>query len=799
MAARPDLLPASEGGFGAVARKASTPMSLGRCLIRADVGMLVVAEALTVSHPATADELDDLLGTDDLDGVLDALRRLQQMGVVLIEEAVARPVGALSDLLHRPLGLGPSFAELAGHLPADTVEHLAELVGASGASKPSATARAIARRLRTADGLARALDDAPEGIEELLGLLAEQRSPAIGLPAGWLYRQPDREDPLRWLLDRGLVVAVNDGVAELAREVVIACLPDGLAPGAALRPIALRPVEGLDADAVEATAADRAARTLEAAEALVRLALQGDISVRKAGGVGVREIRRLAKVVDLEARDVGRLLELLRWARLIEARPGRPVEATDLAPVWFQLDRWRRWLVLVRTWMSAPVFPSSALAIGLDDKPVPALADHDQIPATGLARTIVLTALAELGAGAAFHRDQLTEVVVWRAPNLWGVGEPPAEELVAWLLDELELLGLVAADAPTSLCRSLPDEKRTDGQPTDEQPTDGQPTDGQRTDGVAGVDVEEAAARFLGGEQEQFVLQADLTAVALGPLAPAVAGTLGDLADRQSGLTIPTFRFSESSLRRAFDVGWTSDSIEEFLAAHALSGLPQPLRYLIGDVARRYGSVRVLAARSVIVTSDEAEAVEIATTVRAARIGLRLIAPTVLISPLDPHQMVDELRAEGLFPVLDGATISLGRQTADHRAAPGRAGGDGAIGPGGQATTGVAAGGPSLPADWVGADLGDQVLPDEVTTAVEVLLDETAADGPSVPTPRSGLEHRFHLVWNRPAVVTHLRNGELVESTGVLVSVDDSLALLGDAGVEELPIEGVISIEDPNR
>jgi hypothetical protein len=763
MEVRPDLLSAAKGGFGAVARKAATPMSIGRCLIRADVGMLVVAEALTISHPATADELDDLLGTDDLDGVLDALDRLREMGVVVIEDSVARPVGALSDLLHRPLGLGPSFTELAGHLSDDAIATLASLVGATGATKPTATARAIARRLRTPEGLQRALDGAPAGIGELLSVLAEQRSPAVGLPAGWLYRQPDDQDPLRWLLDRGLVVPVNDAVAELAREVVIASLPRGLAPGAVLRPIDLRPVAGLGAEAVVGTAADRAARTLEAAETLLRLAQQGEISVRKAGGVGVREIRRLARIVVLEPRDVGRILELLRWARLIEARPGRVVAATDLVPAWFGLERARRWLVLVRTWMSAPVFPSSALAVGLDDKPVPALADHDQIPATGLARTIVLSALAELGDGAAFDREQLTEVVVWRAPNLWGVGEPPAEELVTWLLDELELLGLVAADAPTSLCRSLAggDQTALDG----------------------------SAARFLGGEQEQFVLQSDLTAIALGPLTPQAAGILGELADRQSGLSVPTFGFSESSLRRAFDLGWTADTIEEFLAAHALSGLPQPLRYLIGDVARRYGSVRVLRARSVIVTGDEAEALEIATTVRAARIGLRLVAPTVLTSPLDPHQMVDELRAEGLFPVLDGSTLNLARPSTgpDDREQPVRSGSR----PEDQA--------PPLPADWVGADLGDQVLPDEIDDAVESLRESLDPGHGADPADPVGIEHRFHLVWNRPAVVTHLRDGELVESTGVLVSVDDSLALLGDHGVEELPLDGVISIEDPTR
>jgi hypothetical protein len=749
MTARPDLLPATDRGFEAVAKKAATPMSLGRCLVRSDVAMLVVAEALAVASPATPDEIDAFLGTGDVDAVLDAIVRLQRRGVVVVDDSVVTTVGVLGDLFHRPLGLGPSFVELAEHLAPEVIDELAARVGAVGASRRSTTARAIARRLCEPWGLAAALEGAPPESRDLIEALAAQRSPALRLPSGLLNWSTPGDATVSWLLGHGLLVAVSDGVAELPREIVIAAHPNGLAPGAALRPVPLRVVTGLAADAVAATAADQAGRALDAAEALLGLAGDSEIVLRKAGGVGVRELRRLAKQLELDARDVGRFLELLYHAHLV--RPsGAVLTATDLAPVWRDLPRHRRWSVLVRAWLAAPTFLSRALSVDEDGRSLPALGGVEPVAAAFAGRQIVLDLVGSVDGGAAYDPDQLAEAVVWRSPNLWGAGYPPPERLVRWTIDEAILLGLVALNAPAPTLLAL-----------------------LRHGDDA---MERAAAADLGTDQKQLVLQSDLTAIALGPLAPAVAGRLADMADRRPGLTVPTFRFTEASLRRAFDRGWDAASIAQFLADHALSGVPQPLRYLVADIDRRYGSVRVLPARSVVVADDEATAIEIASRVRAARLGLRLVAPTVLVGPIDPHQMVDELRAEGLFPVLDGETVSIRRR-------PGAGAADGG---------GGASGG--LPADWTGPSLSEAVLPGEVAEAVGLLRDHD--DGPPV---QSNLDRQLQLLRNRPAVVKHLRDGGIVEARGVLVDVGESVTLLGSTGVEELPLDAVVAVEDPTR
>jgi len=766
--ARPDLVPASDAGFDALARRAATPVSLGRCLIRSDVGMLVVAEALTVVNPATADEIDELLGTNDVDGVLGALDRLRRRGLVVVEQGVATPVGALEDLLYRPLGLGPSFTELVDRVPDAVFDRMVSVLGVAGARKRTATARAIARRLRDPGTLGRLVATAPEDSRDLLAALVERRSGAVGLPAGFLYRGSTPSptgDARGWLLDHGLLVAVTDGVAEVPREVVMGSLPAGLAPGAVLRPIRLRPVTGLRPDAVAATGADRAAAALDAAEALVRLAGDGEIGLRRAGGLGVREVNRVAKLLQLEPRDVGRLVELCHHARLVSPEPSTLV-ATDLAATWWGLSRSRRWLVLVRAWLASSGFVSRALSPDEEGNPRPALGDSEPVAAAAAARAVTLDVVAAVPDGEAFDPEQLAETVVWRSPNLWGTGFPPPEELVAWTLEEADLLGLVAGHAPVPVLRAL----------------------------VAGDEaaVESLAAATLGADQDRFVLQGDLTALALGPLEPAVAGSLGEVADRRWGRSVPTYRFTEASLRRALDRGWTADGIGRFLADHALSGVPQPLQYLLADVERRYGSVRVLTASAVIVTDDEALAVEIASTNRAARLGLRLVAPTVLVGPVEPHRLVDELRAEGWFPVLDGGVATVNRAGAG-AGRRGRAAEE-PVATAGSRTPGADRARPDpLPADWTGPALEAAVLPAEVADAVDQLVaDRTEAAAAEI-------DHRLHLHWNRTTLVRHRRDGHLAEVRGVLVGVDETLTLLCDDGIEELPLDTVVAVEDPAR
>ncbi len=102
-------------------------------------------------------------------------------------------------------------------------------------------------------------------------------------------------------------------------------------------------------------------------------------------------------------------------------------------------------------------------------------------------------------------------------------------------------------------------------------------------------------AAHLPAEIDRVYLQADLTAIAPGPLAPHLDLRLRGIARRESRAQASTYRFTVESLGAGMTEGETARSIREFLAAMSLTGIPQPLDYLIESTAARHGLVRVAA------------------------------------------------------------------------------------------------------------------------------------------------------------------------------------------------------------
>src|SRR4029450_13178653 len=64
---------------------------------------------------------------------------------------------------------------------------------------------------------------------------------------------------------------------------------------------------------------------------------------------------------------------------------------------------------------------------------------------------------------------------------------------------------------------------------------------------------------------ERFVIQNDLTAVTPGPLQHRVAAGLRMLADQESRGGAGVYRFSATSVRRAFNQGWSSAEVQHWL------------------------------------------------------------------------------------------------------------------------------------------------------------------------------------------------------------------------------------------
>lgn len=169
--------------------------------------------------------------------------------------------------------------------------------------------------------------------------------------------------------------------------------------------------------------------------------------------------------------------------------------------------------------------------------------------------------------------------------------------------------------------------------------------------GDAQTTLDEAAADVLEAACGKVLLQSDLTAVVPGPPAPWLADLLDLVAERESRGTASVWRFSLASVRRALDTGRSAEGIRSDLEAAAGTDLPQPLAYLIDDVARRHGEIAVTALACAICCSRPALLAEILAHRGLRRLRPRELAPTVLASAEPVDRTLEALRAAGYVPV----------------------------------------------------------------------------------------------------------------------------------------------------
>jgi len=159
---------------------------------------------------------------------------------------------------------------------------------------------------------------------------------------------------------------------------------------------------------------------------------------------------------------------------------------------------------------------------------------------------------------------------------------------------------------------------------------------------------------------DHVLAQPDLSLVAPGPLVSDLADTLAVVADVESSGGATVYRVSDASVRRALDAGWSAAELHAFLESASRTPIPQPLTYLIDDTARRFGSIRVGHAEAFLRADDEAALAELLHHPKAASLGLRRLAPTVLISSTPLDVLLPRLRELGAAPVveaIDGSVV----------------------------------------------------------------------------------------------------------------------------------------------
>jgi hypothetical protein len=169
------------------------------------------------------------------------------------------------------------------------------------------------------------------------------------------------------------------------------------------------------------------------------------------------------------------------------------------------------------------------------------------------------------------------------------------------------------------------------------------------------------------------LLQADLTAIAPGPLAGGLSTFMRMVADVESRGGATVYRFSPDSVRRTLDAGWSLDQVLAALGDASHTPVPQPLDYLIRDVARRHGQARVGAMRAYIRCDDEATLGTMLAERALGPLQLRRIAASVLVSPVAADTVLEFLRENGFAPAAETPDGGLVVPTAGrHRTPPQR-------------------------------------------------------------------------------------------------------------------------------
>jgi len=148
--------------------------------------------------------------------------------------------------------------------------------------------------------------------------------------------------------------------------------------------------------------------------------------------------------------------------------------------------------------------------------------------------------------------------------------------------------------------------------------------------------------------------------------------------ESRGGATV--YRFSGDSVRRAFDSGWSAVEVKDFLRDASRTPVPQALDYLVEDVSRRFGTLRVGVAESFLRSDDETALTELLHHRDAASLRLRRIAPTVVVSDVPLQVLLPRLRELGAAPVVEAAdgTVRVARpeefrsRTPRERRTPGR-------------------------------------------------------------------------------------------------------------------------------
>ncbi len=352
---------------------------------------------------------------------------------------------------------------------------------------------------------------------------------ALGAPVADLEAHLAEATRLALVAERDGIIIVGGPVTQRLAEWPAEGLPTLQQLVTVSAPVALAAVSQVDMRITDSLAAEHAFGTTAAISELLVELHRESARELARGGLALPDTKRLSGTMGVELDRVAGVLEIAARAGLVELDSGRWMPTTS-SSAWTVGSSRERWSLLAEAWL-------------------------ERLP--GDIR-FILASRARAAWG-----DRLDEFVGW----LYPAGGEWMRERVRVYTRDAELLGITADQSPSTPGIAL--------------------LDGGSTTAA------DAMAALFPAEVDQVYLQHDLSIVSPGPLAPHVDARLRTIADVEGRALASSYRVSTASIYRALAAGETAATIGAFLNEISLTGIPQPLEYLLAEAANRYGLVRV--------------------------------------------------------------------------------------------------------------------------------------------------------------------------------------------------------------
>ena len=337
----------------------------------------------------------------------------------------------------------------------------------------------------------------------------------------------------------------------------------------------------------------------------------------KSGGLGVRDLKRTSEHLGISESCTAFVAELLFIAGLIVIDTDDQIMPTNAFDIWLTRSIEERWHAIASLWLETSRM--SGLIGKAENKNISALGPELDRAGVSLIKRNALE-LLEKNLEVDPSIDSVNTCIQWLTPTRAN------SDYVEWILREAEWLGITGQGALSTF-------------------------------GIALLHNEDLGIEAaLPKPVDHILIQADNSAIAPGPLTIELANAIGTIADIESRGGATVYRFSEGSIRRGLDHGQTGNYILDFLKKTSKTPVPQPLEYLITDVAKRHGRLRVGIAHTYLRCEDEGLIAEILHDKKLEPLRMRKLAPQVLVSDIEINELMNSLREAGYLPAAENAT-----------------------------------------------------------------------------------------------------------------------------------------------